>query len=809
MRGSRIDPSHEMKINEIPAHAIVLAQAVESVDTQGKLLTDVERDQIDARVAKQHRVDSVADANIGELLAARANVLLEIVRGRNQAVDLILGSAHVRRVSLWLIPMVTLIVGIAIDRVLNPQRVDLLSETFLGLLIWNFVVYLMLAWSAFRGDRRQPSPFFEFVRRWFSTGPAWRLRRSHLAAEISISFIQRWNAMTDALAGQRLRLVMHLAAAAWGLGMALSLILRGMFKSYKVGWESTLWDIQTVHRILGALSWPLTKILGTTAFSVDDIARLQFEVGSGANTTDGRRWIWLYVGILILFVVLPRLGLAMIAAWRGRQLAINIPIDIGDAYFQRLIGNLVPATVRLGLLVHEPDDRAAIRKILIQEQTASSNAKRSPQGEQRLISTDRGDTMWMAELSESNVRTISGFDSQESQGILRTRRLFSLLSASSLSPENQADSLGSERIDVVGHVVSQASHLADALPMLQALRRPVLMLVRSDRATNANVDKLIDECERHKHSHDLTMEVLQFDEFSKCWVLERSLLNLIARHVPRSKSRGCARLIGAWERRNRQRFQDSMSEISSALEFSVRQFVEIPKLSLLDRASTDKRRAHDDRKKAAMDAIREKVKQRDEELVDRLRELHGLGSEVPLGLHTAFESDRFATTEKVSVPAAVMGGAGTGAAMGASIDAMTGGMTLGAAAALGALTGGSVALAGIVWKNRDAPGGGLRISYSDEMLMSLLEACLHRYLLAIHDHRVPEGEPLDGHISIWNSAVHAELIKEKKEFLFAFERERKGEDIRGFLEGKIESIGRQVLLRLYPGARLGNVSEPS
>jgi len=70
--------------------------------------------------------------------------------------------------------------------------------------------------------------------------------------------------------------------------------------------------------------------------------------------------------------------------------------------------------------------------------------------------------------------------------------------------------------------------------------------------------------------------------------------------------------------------------------------------------------------------------------------------------------------------------------MGASIDLVTGGLTLGAAAALGALAGGGAAFVGTLWNNRDAPKDRVRMALSDEMLLALTQACLLRYLAVIH-----------------------------------------------------------------------------
>ena len=66
--------------------------------------------------------------------------------------------------------------------------------------------------------------------------------------------------------------------------------------------------------------------------------------------------------------------------------------------------------------------------------------------------------------------------------------------------------------------------------------------------------------------------------------------------------------------------------------------------------------------------------------------------------------------------------------MGASVDLMVGGMTLGAAAALGALVGGGAAFIAAAWKNRASPTGATVVQLGDEMVEALLEAGLLRYV---------------------------------------------------------------------------------
>jgi hypothetical protein len=370
--------------------------------------------------------------------------------------------------------------------------------------------------------------------------------------------------------------------------------------------------------------------------------------------------------------------------------------------------------------------------------------------------------------------------------------------------ETTADS----NIDVVLHVVSQAQDLAAALPVLQGLRRPVLMLIRSGGESDTLQAELVEQCRRHQRSHDLAMDILGFDHFACCWVQERTLLNAIARRVPRARAQGCARLIAAWEQRNRMRLAEATTAIAAAVGYAAHQSEEIPKLSLLDRASSEKRRAHDALRNASMDTVLAKVRRRDHEHIQELLSLHGLEAGAADDLVFKSEGGNYAVQTTVSAPQAAMGGAATGAAMGASIDLMTGGMTLGAAAALGALAGGSTALVGALWNNRTAPSGGTRISLSDEMLLALVQACLLRYLAVIHLHRDTSGADEDERREIWKCEVIAEMQNKKKQMLLLIQGSRNGDQMPAEFVNLIELIGRNVLLRLYPTARVGDVPNP-
>jgi hypothetical protein len=119
-------------------------------------------------------------------------------------------------------------------------------------------------------------------------------------------------------------------------------------------------------------------------------------------------------------------------------------------------------------------------------------------------------------------------------------------------------------------------------------------------------------------------------------------------------------------------------------------------------------------------------------------------------------SHEFEFKGAVDVPQAGMAGAATGAAMGASLDLLAGGLTLGAAAAVGALLGGGAASVAAAWKNRQAPSGGTVVQLSEDMLDALAKAALLRYLAVVHAAR--SGEPPDvQRIAAWAGALDESL----------------------------------------------------
>ena len=279
-------------MDESSARRVVLVQAIETVHNTGTLLGPAEREQIDGELQAQHALapPQTGEDGMAALLAERASKVLALVESRDPHIA---AFQHPSRWLRWLtlgIPALTLLLGLLTDRIADPHEVDLLSQPLLAIVAWNLVMYGVLLVHALLPQRdRRPGLLDDLRRSAAGVGvhrPAGRLR-----AEIAISFLRQWQRATARLDRWRVARVLHLAAAGWAAGVALSLIARGAVVEYHVGWESTWFDAPQVHAFLKVLLMPAVTLLGVAPLSLEEVAQLELSRNSVAEA--GRRWVYL------------------------------------------------------------------------------------------------------------------------------------------------------------------------------------------------------------------------------------------------------------------------------------------------------------------------------------------------------------------------------------------------------------------------------------------------------------------------------------------------------------------------------------
>jgi hypothetical protein len=783
-----------MRMDEAAARRVILAHAIETVDTQGTLLSEVERDQIDRQARQEAGADGAEPSAVSPVrfLDLRARHVLHAVEQRNPAVAELQDPWPWQR---WLaagLPVGAMVLGVLTDVIANPHRVDLVSLPLLGLVLWNLFMYLLLLAGWALAQRRPERPAAEAPRRRADSLLRWRRGFGNVRADVTALFQLRWQVAARALTLQRWKRVLHLSAAGWAVGVSLSLLMRGLVVEYRVGWESTFLDAAQVHAILSFLRLPALLVFPFQPFSVQEVASLQFSQGGGA--IGGARWVYMYVALLLVVVVVPRLLLAAAAFWHERTLNRQVPVDARDPYYKRVVSLLSTSRVQLSLLTHRPEDKAALARVLVQE----------PEAGRTLITSPQGDVLRMVDLSGSQVpappppggSAVADWTPRWMKSLLGQPR-----ADAAIDPTLAA---AREEGNVVLHVVGTSGDMQAALPLLEWLGRPVLVLVNRPDVAQADGPGLLAQCEAQARQQPLAATVLSFDAFARCWIQERVLLGAVGAALPESARAGFERIAVAWDRRNLTRFGRSMAAVAEHLLYAARQVQEVQGASLSVKSLLPgERQAQAQARQAAMNEVVKRLHVSAGELFSRLRVLHGIDEAAAGALQHRLQ-EKFVVQQAVDTPQAGMAGAATGAAMGASVDLLVGGLTLGAATALGALVGGGAAYIAAAWKNRATSAGSTVVQLSDEMIQAIAEAALLRYLAVAHYGRGAAGSA-DELTPFWTADVVAAVEAHRDRltpFWVAARTQPDPGKLVAALGGELEATAREVLDRLYP-ARAG------
>jgi hypothetical protein len=318
-------------MREDTLRAVLMVRAIEEVDRAGTLLPPADRAQAtrEAVRALGANVDEAAlvadDRLLGRALGDRAERLVGPLVERFPIVGEALGRTRTPAGLLIILLVAAFASGIGLSALDGSRRINILAFPFLGLIAWNLVMYAVLAigWIRSRARPAAASPSGRaWTRRLFERRLAPLLRetrRVHVVlGEALGSYAAACAAIGSAFIAQHARRWLHLAAAAVAVGLIVGLYVRGTVLRYEAGWESTFLGPAQVQSILGALFAPVTGWSGVQLpATVAEVEQLRWTAQAGGG--DAAPWIHLIALSLILYVVLPRLLLAAVAAlgvWR-------------------------------------------------------------------------------------------------------------------------------------------------------------------------------------------------------------------------------------------------------------------------------------------------------------------------------------------------------------------------------------------------------------------------------------------------------------------------------------------------------------
>jgi hypothetical protein len=325
-------------MNESQARAALLLRAADEAAAAGAPSAAWSRD--DAAWATRQAAAEVGPAGTpAAFVGARCRVAMDRLGERDAAavawVDTPLTS------TAWVLAALALglVLGLALDQLGAPQRVNLLAPAVWAVVAWNLIVCGIVLWRAVR-----PAPAAAVLaapwlrrlagagQRWLGDDPSRLLREAHAA----------WLQAAAPLLAARAALVLHVAAAAVAAGLIAGLYLRGLVLDYRAGWQSTFLDAPRVQALLDAALAPAAAVTGV---AVPEVAPLRLGP-EGAAHSSAAPWIHLYAATLALAVLLPRALLGGLALRRARTWETRFPLPLETAYFESLHPLMRPQQAR-------------------------------------------------------------------------------------------------------------------------------------------------------------------------------------------------------------------------------------------------------------------------------------------------------------------------------------------------------------------------------------------------------------------------------------------------------------------------------
>lgn len=341
------------RMREDELRSILLVKAIEETDREGTLIPAADRISA-AREAKR-----AGEADPDRMLARRAEALLARVVVRYPFVgDIARHAGGVTGLS-WLAIAVAFLVGMAMSALDGTRRINVLAFPLLALVLYNLLVYVLVIVSAMSPSSlgRGGGSFLPAFAMLTALQRVWaRIGRAEAynapLAEALTRFMREWQEAARPLLVARATRVLHLAAAAAGVGLIAGLYVRGIVWEYRAGWESTFLDSAGARTVLSILYSPATWLTGITIPGAAHLESIRWRDGAGGESA--ARWIHLLAATALLFVVVPRLVLALAATLKIARLSRHAPAPASLASYARIAFSGVGGLVDRGIVMVVP-----------------------------------------------------------------------------------------------------------------------------------------------------------------------------------------------------------------------------------------------------------------------------------------------------------------------------------------------------------------------------------------------------------------------------------------------------------------------
>jgi hypothetical protein len=323
-----------VRLSEKAARDVLLVRAIEAEDTAAAVLTREDRQVATAAALRSNPLpDPPAPRETGAFLKHRAEIALDKLIGRYPKLQRARDLARWPQWLNWALPTGALLIGLA-SNAIDGDRLNILAFPLLGMIAWNLAVYLwlLIGWmrrAAGRGGGDRPvGRSFD----WMLSPPTTQLA-GHPTLERAVTrFGRDWVAAAAPVTRARASRTLHLSAAAFAAGLLAGMFARARYTAeYTAGWAGTWAGAEAeIAALLNVVLGPASALTGIALPGVERLRELR---GAGENAGD---WLILWMVTAALYVIVPRLLLALGSFMRSERLKRRVPVA-SDLYVRRVV----------------------------------------------------------------------------------------------------------------------------------------------------------------------------------------------------------------------------------------------------------------------------------------------------------------------------------------------------------------------------------------------------------------------------------------------------------------------------------------
>lgn len=340
-------------MREDELRSILLVKAIEETDREGTLIPAADR------LSASREAKRAGESDGDYMLARRAGALLAKVVVRHPFVDDILRHAGGVAWIAWVAIAAAFAAGLALSALDGSRRINVLAFPLLGLVLYNLLAYVLVLAGSLRASaaakpraRWLPSVAAHAITARLASLVARSRSFNAPLAEALARFLREWQEAARPLLLARAARVLHLAAAAVGLGLIAGLYLRGIAFDYRAGWESTFLDAARVHAVLSGVYGPASWLTGVAIPDAAHLEAIRWRDAAGGESA--ARWIHLLAATALIFVVVPRFVLAGLATFRIARWSRDVPVPASLASYARIAFSGVGGLVDRGIVMVVP-----------------------------------------------------------------------------------------------------------------------------------------------------------------------------------------------------------------------------------------------------------------------------------------------------------------------------------------------------------------------------------------------------------------------------------------------------------------------